>query len=93
MGTKSCTKCEDSVVESGVCGGISEFDIAGTGVLSTRGGWKGHAVFPHRQLARKQSRRQKSAVHEQRQEKAVKRSSTTTVVAVFKCYRFSAHPP
>ena len=30
--------CEDSVVESGVCGGASEFDIAGTGVLSTRGG-------------------------------------------------------
>ena len=58
----------------------------GTGVLSTRGGWKGHAAFPHRQLARKQNRRQKSAVHEQRQEKAVKRSST--VVAVFKCDRF-----
>ena len=26
-------KCEDSVVESGVCGGASEFDIAGTGVF------------------------------------------------------------
>ena len=78
-------------MESGVCGGASEFDIAGTGLLSTRGGWKGHAAFPHRQLARKQSRRQKSAVNEQRQEQAVKRSST--VVAVFKCGRFSAHPP
>ena len=84
-------KYEDSVVESGVCGGASEFDIAGTEVLSTRGGWKGHAACPHRQLARKQSRRQKSAVHEQRQEKAVKRCST--VVAVFKCDRFPAHPP
>ena len=59
--------------------------LRGQGFLSTRGGWKGHAAFPHRQLARKQSRRQKSAVHEQRQEKAVKRSST--VVAVFKCDR------
>ena len=56
------------------------------GFVYTRGGWKGHAAFPHRQLARKQSRRQKSAVHEQTQEKAVKRSST--VVAVFKCDRF-----
>ena len=45
--------------------------------------------FPHRQWARKQSRRQKSAVHEQRQEKAVKR--TSTVVAVFKCDRFMDH--
>ena len=60
--------------------------LRGQGLLSTRGGWKGHAAFPHRQLARKQSRRQKLAVHEQRQEKAVKRSST--VVAVFKCDRF-----
>ena len=59
--------------------------LRGHGFLSTRGGWKGHAAFPHRQLARKQSRRQKPAVHEQRQEKAVKRSST--VVAVFKCDR------
>ena len=73
-------------MESGACGGASEFDIVGTGVLSSRGGWKGHAAFPHSQLARKQSRRQQSAVHEQRQEKAVKRNST--VVAVFKCDRF-----
>ena len=73
-------------MESGVCGGASEFDIAGTGVLSTRCGWKGRAGSPHHQLARKQSRRQKSAVHEQRQEKAVKRSST--VVALVKCDRF-----
>ena len=65
-------------MESGVCGGAAEFDIAETGVLSTRGGWKGHAARPYRRLARKQSRRQKSAVHEQsrRQEKAVNRSST-----------------
>ena len=56
--------------------------LRGQGFLSIRGGWKGHAAFPHRQLTRKQSRRQKSAVHERRQEKAVKRSST--VVAVFK---------
>ena len=42
-------------------------------------------------LIRKQSRRQKSAVHEKRQGKAVKKSST--VVTVFKCDRFSAHPP
>ena len=60
--------------------------LRGQGFLSTRGGWKGHAAFPHHQLARKQNRRQKSAVHEQRQKKAVKRSST--VVAVFKCDRF-----
>ena len=60
--------------------------LRGQGFLSTRGGWKEHAAFPHRQLTRKQSRRQKSAVHEQRQEKAEKRSST--VVAVFKCDRF-----
>ena len=81
-------KCEDSVVESGVCGGASEFDIVGTGVLSTRGGLKGHAAFPHRQLARKQSRRQKSAVHEQRQEKVVKRSST-----VERCLSVIVFPP
>ena len=42
-------------------------------------------------MARKQSRRQKSAVHQQRQEKAVKRSST--VVAVFKCDRFGSPGP
>ena len=60
--------------------------LRGQGFLSTRGGWKGRAAFPHRQLARKQSRRQKSAVHEQRQEKALKRSRT--VVAVFKYDRF-----
>ena len=65
--------------------------LRGQGFLSTRGGWKGHAAFPHCQLARKQSQRQKSAVHEQRQEKTVKRSST--VEAVFKCDRFSVHPP
>ena len=57
--------------------------LRGQGFLSTRGGWEGHAAFPNRQLARKQSRRQKSAAHNQRQEKAVKWSST--VVAVFKC--------
>ena len=28
-------ECKDSAVESGVCGGTAEFDIAGTGVLST----------------------------------------------------------
>ena len=26
-------KCKDSVVESGVCGSVSEFDIAGTGAV------------------------------------------------------------
>ena len=56
--------------------------LRGQGFLSTRGGWKGHAAFPHRQLASKQSRRQKSAVHEQIQEKAVKRSSIVVAVVV-----------
>ena len=65
--------------------------LRGQGFMSTRGGWKGHAAFPHFQLARNQSRRQKSAVHEQRQEKAVKRSRT--VVAVFKCDRFCSPGP
>ena len=64
--------------------------LRGQGLLSTRGGWKRHAAFPHRQLERKQSRRKKSAVDEQqRQENAVKRSST--VVAVFKFDRFLDH--
>ena len=42
-------------------------------------------------LTRKQSRRQKSAVHEKRQGKAVKKSST--VVTVFKCDRFCRRLP
>ena len=65
-------KYNDSVVESGVCGGVAEFDIAGIGVLSTRGGWKGHATLPLRHLAREQSRRQESGVHEQRQERLLR---------------------
>ena len=63
--------------------------LRGQELLSTRGDWKRHAAFLHLQLELKQSRRQKSAVHEQRQEKAVKRSST--VVAVFKFDRCLDH--
>ena len=49
------TNCKDSVVDSGVCGGVAEFDTKGIGVLSTRGGWKGHTALPLRHLAREQS--------------------------------------
>ena len=37
--------CEDSVVESGVCEGAAEFDIAGTGVVYMR--WLKRALGPH----------------------------------------------
>ena len=62
-------KYKNLIVECEVCGGIAEFYIAGVGVLSTRGGWKGHATLLLRHLRREQSRRQKSAVREQRQER------------------------
>ena len=40
-------KCEDSVVESGVCGGASEFDIAGTAVfVYTRWLERAHGLPP-----------------------------------------------
>ena len=78
-------------MESGVCGDAAEFDIAGTGVLSTRGSWKGHAAFPLRQLACKQSRGRSQRGSRADTRKVVKRSST--VVAVFKCDRFPpTHP-
>ena len=77
--------CEDSVVESGVCGGAAGFDIAVIGVVYTR--WlKRHTALPLRQLASEQSRRQKSAVHERRQERLKRESSA--VVAVFNFDRF-----
>ena len=79
-------------MESGVCGCASEFDIAGIGVSVHEVAEKDKRPSPTVSwLTRKQSRRQKLVVHEKRQGKAVKKSST--VVTVFKCDRFPpTHP-
>ena len=77
-------------MESGVCGGASEFDIAGTGRVVVYTRWLEKARgLPPPSVGTQAESRQKSAVHEQRQEKAVKRSST--VVAVFKFDRCLNH--
>ena len=72
-------------MESGVCGCASEFDIAGIGVsVYTRWLKRASGLPPPSVDASRVE--EKSAVHEKRQGKAVKRSSTA--VTVFKCDRF-----
>ena len=84
--------CEDLVVESGVCGAASEFNIAGTGVfVYTRWLERARGLPPPSVGTQAESKAEVSGSRAETR-KAVKRSSNV-VVAVFKCARFSAHPP
>ena len=68
------TKCKDSVVESGVCGCVSEFDIAGTGAVYIKAYGGTLCFFLPDARAHDQSRRQKTALLQAEIRKAVKRS-------------------
>ena len=67
-------KCKDSVVESGVCGCVSEFDIAGTGAVYIKACGGTLCFFLPDPRAHDQSRRQKTALLQEEIRKAVKRS-------------------
>ena len=54
--------CKDSVVESGVCGSVSEFDIAGTGAVYIKA-YGGTLCFsPRRSGSRSESKAEGSVV-------------------------------
>ena len=68
------SKDSDSVVESGVCGCVSEFDIAGTGAVCIKAYGGTLCFFLPDPRAHDQSRRQKTALLQAEIRKAVKRS-------------------
>ena len=62
MGLVPARKCKYSVVESGVCGSVSEFDIAGTGAVHIEKRMKEHFFPSRREGSRSESKAEDSVV-------------------------------
>ena len=71
--------CKDSVVESGVCGSVSEFDIAGTGAVYIEKRMKEHFVFPSRRAGSRSESKAEDSVVTSRDKKDCKEKCSSGV--------------